>query len=348
MKRTGKFGKADSVASLHRHAAAAALVLVLGVTWTAPALAHEGESPDVPDASRTPIDQALQEPTKGHGSVSIDYQNTYVNAFRRNSGFTNPATRVRIRSVALGLDYYFADRWSVYAGIPFVSNVYSGSAPHCPSTTPPQCHNAPVLAPPHPESQFLDDGQYHGAWQDWSLGVGYHSHIGDYYLTPTLTYSRPSHDYTFFANAAVGQHLWQVQPAIELAHQLELSNFYYRVRYSYVFVERTLNTSVNHHRLDLELGYFVNDKWSIRGFAVGKKGDGYLVLELKPLTNGGTNELAYHHDQISRHDYAAAGVGFDYHFGDHYTLSTSVQTLIWGQAVFNFKYSLDVRLTREF
>ena len=48
------------------------------------------------------------------------------------------------------------------------------------------------------------------------------------------------------------------------------------------------------------------------------------------------------------HNYAALGVGVDYRFGDDYTLSSSIQKLIWGETIFNFRYSAEVRLTRAF
>ncbi|MFI4969018.1 MAG: hypothetical protein ACHP7D_02350 [Lysobacterales bacterium] len=338
----------SGAAAQRRRACGAWIALMLGALSAPSARAHDGEAPSIPDAALQPIDQALTETAKGHGSVSLDYQNTFVNGFRATNDVMLPIGTVRIDSLLLNLDYYFADRWSLHVGLPFVRNRYTGAAPHCPTTAPPQCQGQPALSPQHPESRFLDDGRYHGTWQDWSVGVAYHTHIGDYYLTPSLTASLPSHDYTFFANAAVGQDLWQVQPAIELAHQFAFSNIYYRIRYGYVFAERTLDTSINHHRLDLELGYFLNDKWSFRAYSIAKKGHGYLAEDLLPITQGQTNAYWYHHDQISRHDYAAVGAGSDYRFADHYTLSASAQKLIWGQTVFNFRYSLDVQLTRDF
>lgn len=75
---------------------------------------------------------------------------------------------------------------------------------------------------------------------------------------------------------------------------------------------------------------------------VGKKGNGYT---------GGydeTTELWYHHDERAQHNYANLGAGFDYHVNDKYTVSTTVQRLVWGQFVFDFKYSMDVRLSRAF
>jgi hypothetical protein len=61
-----------------------------------------------------------------------------------------------------------------------------------------------VPSPEHPESRFLDDGNRHGSWQDWNLGVAWHAQVGSYSLTPAISVLIPSHDYPFFAQSAVG------------------------------------------------------------------------------------------------------------------------------------------------
>lgn len=293
-------------------------------------------------AAAQPIDQTLEETAKGHGSVSVSYQNTYVNGMLLPAGKA-PIGTVRVQSISLDLIYYFADSWSAQVGIPFIESRYRGPAPHCITQSPPQCQGQVVPTQPHPESRFLDDGSYHGAWQDWNLGVAYHANVNDYLLTPSVTAYLPSHDYTFFANAAVGQDLRKLEVAIDLAHQFELTNIYYRVRAAHVFAEKTLGQSIDHNKLDLELGYFLNETWTVKVFGVGKKGNGYTG---PPLVR--TTEEWYHHDQRALHNYATLGAGFDYHLNDKYTVTTTVQSLVWGQAVFDFKYSLDVHLTREF
>jgi hypothetical protein len=240
------------------------------------------------------------------------------------------------------VNYFFADGWSAELGIPFVEARFRGPDPHCPTQLPPQCAGQPALSQPHPESRFLDDGYYHGAWQDWTLGLAYHENVNDFLLTPSVTAYLPSHNYTFFANAAVGQDIPKLELAIDLAHQFELTNVYYRVRAGHVFAKKTLGQSIDYNALDLELGYFLDETWTVKVFGVGKKGNGYTG----PYDQ--TTELWYHHDQRAQHNYANVGAGFDYHINDKYTVSTTLQSLVWGQFVFDFKYSLDVHLTREF
>lgn len=281
--------------------------------------------------------------TKGHGWVSIGYQNTYIDGFFVPvPGGKAQIGAVRVQSISLDADYFFADRWSAHLGIPFIESRYGGDSPHCIRQVPLQCRNAVVPAQPHPESKFLDDGSYHGTWQDWNIGMAYHGNVGDYLITPSATAYIPSHEYTFFAQAAPGQDLRSLEVAVDLSHQFELSNLYYRVHLGHIFAEKTLGYSIDHNRLDLELGYFLNDAWTVKAFAVGRKGNG----------NTGnydqTTELWYHHDQIAPHNYANVGGGFDYRIDEKDTLSATVQRLVWGRFVFDFKYSIDVHLTRAF
>ena len=281
--------------------------------------------------------------SKGHGSLSVGYQNTYVNGmFLPVPGGLAPIGYVRVQSISFDLNYFFADRWSAQLGIPYIVARYRGPEPHCITHTPPQCKDQVVPVQPHPNSEFLDDGSYHGAWQDWTAGLAYHGNIDDYLITPIVIAYLPSHDYTFFANAAVGQDVKKLETAVDLAHQFELSNLYGRVRAGHVFAQKTLGQSIDYNKLDLELGYFIDEVWTVKAFGVGKRGKGY------PGTYDQTTEEWYRHDQRAKHNYANVGVGMDYHADDLYTVSATVQRLVWGQFVFDFHYSFDLHLTRQF
>ncbi len=338
MERLGGLGKSGSVASLHRRAAASLVVLTLGTAWAAPVLADL-----LPNATGTaPASEEFGETAKGHGAMSIAYGNTYVSGFHVNDSLVVPMGDVRSQRIDLDIDYFVADRWSVHAGIPYIDNRYTGAHPHCPTAAPAQCANIPVLTHPHPESQFLDDGNYHGAFQDYSLGAAYHANINNYLITPSITAYIPSHNYTFFANAAVGQDLQRVELNLNVAHQFDFSNIYYRVGFGRVFSEKTFGQGIDYNKLDLEAGYFLNEQWTLKLFGTAKKGGGYF---------GGydpTTEVWFHHDQRAPHEYASLGLGADYHLGDKYTLSSALQREIWGVLIFDFKYAFELRLTREF
>ena len=317
----------------------AGLLLALGAVFALPVHAQDADSSEewALDASQS---------SKGHGSMSIGYQDTLVNGFKKHRGGTRDVGTVRIHALDLDVEYFFADRWSVRAGVPFVQSRYHGGFPHCPTRNPVPCQNPDVRVPDpeHPESRFLDDGDAHGTWQDWLLSVSYHTNIDNYYLTPSVTVLVPSHDYTFFAQSAVGQDLNKLRVGIELAHQFDFTELYYKVDVAHVFAEETLGVSIDSNRLDLELGYFVSPKLTLKTFAFYKRGDG--IFNDDPRLS--SSEFFYHHDQISKHEYFNVGLGLDYNIDDKTTLSTTAQTLIWGETVYNLRYSIDVRLTRDF
>jgi hypothetical protein len=305
-----------------------------------------------------PADRTPQDSAAGHGSISIAYLNTYVNGFWADSNTKLPNGAVRSQGVALQAEYYVSNDWSVNVGIPFFRNKYLGNQPHCPTTVPPQCApgnpgGVPALNPPHPESNFIDDGQYHGTWQDYSFGASYHTQIEDYYLTPSVTAVIPSHEYVFFDNAAVGQRLRQLMLAVELDHQFQFTNIYYKLGYGFAFSQEVLSENTGYQRFYGELGYFFNEKLTLRTFLSGRLGNGLAADELVPLTGPDpphfmTNAYWYHHDQISEHSYFGAGLGFDYDLGHHNTLTAGIQSEFWGETVFDFKYALEMRLTHSF
>ncbi|HZX90278.1 MAG TPA: hypothetical protein VFE67_06520 [Rudaea sp.] len=330
-------GEGEVFAEVCRRGAAAILVL-LGAAQATDADAQAGRRPG---EGPPPIEDVLEGSPQGHGNFSISYLNHLVNGFRGPDGNISPNAAIRSHAIALSVDYNITDRWTLHAEIPYIVNRYQGPNPHCPTAAPPQCANMPALATPHPESQFLDDGSYHGAWQDWTLGAAYNADFEGYFVTPYVTVYLPSHDYTFFSQAAVGYGLQRVELGATLAHQFDFTQVYYRVGYGRVFAEETLGQSIDHNKVDLELGYFLNPAWTVKLFSTAKKGNGYF---------GGydrTTELWYHHDQRAPHNYASVGFGVDYNF-NKYTLSSSVQKEIWGQVIFNFQYAFELRLTRSF
>ncbi len=330
----------------HRFRAAVSVVLI---TLAAAGNAYPQAVPPSRIAdSAQPAADSFGETAEGHGTISISYLDTYVNGFWLTSSIKLPNGVVRSHGVALGLEYYFSDAWSVYASIPFMSNEYQGLQPHCPTTAPPQCAGIPALNPQHPESQFIDDGQYHSTWQDLTLGVSYHANVNDYLITPSVTATIPSHDYVFFDNAAVGQRLYQLMLSATLAHQFEFTNLYYQIGYGYAFSQHVLGIDTGYQRFDGELGYFVNERLTLRTYLTGRIGNSLTGLETLPLTDGQTNDYWYHHDQISVHSYFGAGLGFDYHLGGRYTLTAGIQREFWGETVFDFKYAFEARLIKQF
>lgn len=319
--------------------AASTLILVLGgTTWVLPAVAQvQPTAPTSGDQGDNPA---------GHGSISVAYFDTDINGFWVRSNLKAPVGNVHIQGVGFDASYNVSNDWTVYGGVRYFTGRYDGNSPNCPTLAPPQCASQPPLAHPHPESPFLDDGNYHGAWQDWNLGVAYHANIGNYFITPSATAYIPTHHYPTYGNAIVGQDDRQLVLAVTLSHQFDFTNFYYKVGYGYAFSQHVLGVDPGYQRLDGELGWFVNEKFSIRGFVVGRAGFGARAsLHPPPIP---LPDFWYERQRLAQHDYHAYGFGFDYDFSNKYLFSANVQQEFWGDTVYDFKYSLEARLTRSF
>ncbi len=324
-------------------------MLILGILAVQVGYAADA---DTSSGSGEPASAQTQQPAQGsvqgHGSISIAYLGSYADGFWIASNTKLPLGRVHSRGIELDASYNVSNSWSVYGGIRYIDNRYSGTMPDCPTSAPPQCAGTPPLNPQHPETPFLDDGNYHGNWQDYTLGAAWHANIGNYYITPSVTATIPSHAYPIYGNVYVGQHLHQLLFDVTLSHQFDFTNFYYKLGYGYAFSQRVLGYDTGYQRYDGELGWFVDEKFSVRAFLTGRRGNGVSARDLLPLTDGLTNDLWYRRNQISQHSYNAYGLGFDYGLGDRYTASVSIQREYWGDTVFDYKYAVEARLTRSF
>jgi hypothetical protein len=290
----------------------------------------------------------------GHGEISIDYFDSYANDFllrsnlKASSFIGSPFGAVRLQGTGLDASYNVNNDWTVSGGIRYFTGRYSGPAPNCPTTAPPQCGSYQVSSPQHPTSPFIDDGTYHGALQDWHVGVAWHASIGDYQIVPSATAYIPTHDYPTFGNAIVGQDLAQLLLDVKLSHQFDFTNIYYSVEYGYAFSEHVLDVNTGYQRADLELGWFVTPKFRVDTFVIGRAGFGLRTPPVYPPAAFSADINWYERQRTAQHDYHAVGVGFSHDFGQRYSVSANVQHEYWGDTVYNFKYALEAYLTRSF
>ncbi|MBS0557330.1 MAG: hypothetical protein JSR27_07950 [Proteobacteria bacterium] len=322
-----------------RIAASINVVLLAAATMSVPAFAQvQPTAPASGGSSDSPT---------GQGTVSIDFLDTAINGFWLRSNLKLPLGSVHLLGTGLDASYNLSPAWTIFGSVRY----FTGRADtppmfiNCPSTTAaPPCAQYPPQTPQHPGEPFLDDGNYHGAWQDWNFGVAYHANVGNYYITPSATAVIPTHSYPTYGNGIVGQDLRQLLLAVSMSHQFDFTNFYYKLGYGYAISQHVLGINTGYERFDGELGWFVNDKFSVRGFVTGRSGFGVRAGLGPPSFDEGW----YERQRITQHDYHAYGVGFDYGFGDRYTATFNIQHEFWGDSVYDFKYALEARLTRSF
>ncbi|HET6565206.1 MAG TPA: hypothetical protein VFG52_07325 [Xanthomonadales bacterium] len=270
----------------------------------------------------------------GHGIFAVSYQYIRVDGIAISTGDLDFGT-TDTHSLNFDLLYHLTDRWSLELGIPVVKKRYRGTFPHDPRTIIPAKNEA-----------FIDDGKYHTNFQDWRIGLSYLIPLGTFTIEPFAAYGIPSNDYPFFAQAAVGQNLRKFDLGVSFSYFPGLSDAFYSIEVSRVFVERTLGVSVDHWRVNAEAGYFFSPRLSARVFGMLKEGDGLGVPEDFPPPRN--SEWWYQHDRMVRHNYINVGAGADYALSDRYLLDFSWLTMVHAEQVHIVDYAFTVGVSMAF
>jgi len=270
----------------------------------------------------------------GHGHFFVSYQFIHVDGFEATTGEL-PIGTTDTHTLNFELDYQLNDRWGFDIGIPLVRKRYQG----------PGAHNPALIIPPQ-DSKFIDDGEYHTDFQDWHLAVRYRLRDDDWRIEPFAALGVPSNDYPFFAHAAVGQNLLKFDVGSRFIYTPPISDAWYRLDVSYVFVEETLGTNIDHWRVNGEAGYFFSPRLSARVFFLLKEGNGLdFPDDFPPPRN---DFYWYQHDRMVKHNYINAGLGLDWTLNDRYQLSFSWMTMVHADQVHIMKYAFTLGIARSF
>lgn len=249
----------------------------------------------------------------------------------------------------LGIEYWLGDHWSVHASLPFIGKR---------ALNDPGNHDQSLLAVPHPESDCIDDGRYHSAWQDWQLGLTHHASVGAPDIAAHLVLTYPSHDYIFFASAPVGQGLKKLRIGADVSRRLGRSNLHYSLGYSYEFVERIRdipvggvqqgNINADNQYLRLSVRYDFSPRLSARVFANRRTGKGLDNNDVNRIDPAHVSELWYQHDWLLQYNYAIAGLGSTWRFNEQWSVSASAATMVWVRVNHDMKYAYELQLLRDF
>jgi hypothetical protein len=274
---------------------------------------------------------------KGTGSLSVSYQNSFVDQHLFGSGQnfqnvnispvgqppvlvkTSNLGQVRFQSTFLDVSYSLTDKLGVSASLPFIAAKYSApSNPVIPGLGPHKLADGTIP---------LDDGSYHGSFQDFDIRVRYMAWTHPFVITPFVEYVQPSHGYMFYSHSVVGNNVRQLSIGTYIGSLLDplLPNGYIQGRYSYGFPETIIGVSRRRHNMELEVGYFINPTIRAFGLVIGEVTNGGVNLPTDVLTfdaahpTGFTtpkNPLFFHHTQISRDNILDIGGGMTYALND--------------------------------
>jgi hypothetical protein len=301
-------------------------------------------------------DSALaQGQQKGDASLRIEYQFIRTGSFLsgiQEFDYWTTDTQVAM----LSGDYAINDRWRVFAALPYVgkrfnSEVPWGGDPHNP--------NDPYwvdFVPP--DKRFWDDGKYHSAVQDLSIGVNYRIQKGPWNLLPYINYGVPASNYPFFAKAAIGKNLWTVPVGMSFSYVPYFSDWHFGGNASYVFSEKPLGVNVNYWLADLSAGYWFKANFSVEAFLSLKYAPGGLSLLSPEFRNGDPDVAVYpddwdtekwwHHDRLVGNRNLNFGVVIDYFFSPEWQVSGSWYQSIWTEESNEVDFAFTLGFTRFF
>ena len=230
-------------------------------------------------------------PDRGEGTLSLTYQNYDVVGHYDAQGDKNTNGGSQSHALLMELDYGVLDKVGLILSLPFITSKYTG---------PPSYFVGPHLTDPGP----LDDGTYHGAFQDVRVEVRRQWWVGPVPVTPFVGASLPTHDYETVGEAVPGRHRWDAQFGANAGVDLDriLPGAYVHGRYAYGTMERVHNLPFTRSNIDLEAGYAAMSRLFVRGLVAWQiRHQGPSLDQLAPDW--------VNHDRFIAPSYVDAGAG---------------------------------------
>ena len=260
-------------------------------------------------------------PGKDNGNVSIAYKNIYVRDHLDMRGIRQNKGQIRSNVLAMDFDYGLTRRLAVNVGVPLEMVKYTGTDPHRDSN----------------QVKYLDDGTYHGGFQDFRFGLRYAlARRTPVVVTPFIDGIVPSHKYDTFAHSALGRDLRELLVGTNVGWQggeeSLLSNIYTQARISYAFVERVLGRSHNRTNIDSEVGYFLTPRLALTGLASFQKHHGNpLDTDSTRGPDQWTEEEEHDHMQLLRSDMFDVGAGAAFLLNGKTSVYANGLHTVWGR-----------------
>ena len=190
---------------------------------------------------------------QGEGSISLTYQNYDVAGHFDVRGRKNNNGGTRSHVLATEVDYGLTDTFGLTVSLPFIASKYTG---------PPTYFVGPHETHPGP----LDDGKYHGAFQDVRVEARRLFWAGPVPIAPFVGVSFPTHRYETVGEAVPGRYRRDVQVGTNAGFNLDrlLPGSYVQVRYGFARAERVDNFPFTRSNIDAEGGYAMIPRIVIR------------------------------------------------------------------------------------
>jgi hypothetical protein len=268
-------------------------------------------------------------PPAGEGNVTVTYQDTFARGHLSNTGVLFTDDKIRAQSLMWDVEYGLSDRVALNVSLPFAMARYVGTDPH--------------LVGINRQPSTLDNGTYHGTFQDFHAGVRYNVWTRPLAITPFVEATIPSHHYESLGHSAIGQDLRTLVMGATIGGFVDaVPGIYFQTQLSQAVVQKVLGIRPNRRRVDSEIGYFVTPRFAARFLeSLQTTQDG-----LDFLVRGGTvtgvvihsrNEpipsvdFFLNHDRLSRNNFLSLGAGVLFAVNDSVEVFAAGSKLVWGE-----------------
>ena len=297
---------------------------------------------------------------RGDASLRLEFQYIRTGDFLTGD-FPQDWWTTDTQVALLSGDYAINDRWTVFAALPYVRKRFNAKDnfpipgfvagdPHNP--------NDPYWIDFVPtDKRVWDTGGYHGALQDFSMGVTYSVAKGPWTLHPYISYGVPASNYPFYAKSAIGLSLWTVPVGTTISFVPYFSDWHFDGNVAYVFSEKPLGVNVDYWTVHLSAGYWFKANLSVNAFfSLKSVRDGILQTDPVFLSDDASSppvypedydtEIYYQHDRVVSHRNLNFGLGIDYFFSPKWKVSGSSYQSIWTEETNEVDFAFTLGLTR--
>ncbi len=239
---------------------------------------------------------------KGQGSATLLYQYGFDRYHAMSEGEAVDRGHTFLQALMLDVDYSLTDRLAVRFGVPFIQGMYRGSQPH-------------LLVRGQPDTVVaIDDGRYHGGFQDFRFDLRYNVSRKYVMITPFFSTSIPSHDYPTLGHGAVGTNQREYRIGVNMGRQLDpfLPKAYVQGRYAFGMTQETAHIAPKRGYAEFQFGYVLSPRISVQASTVWSHShNGILFLNSVFPLNLPTEQYL-NHDRISRLSLLDVGASASY------------------------------------
>lgn len=269
-------------------------------------------------------------------SLRLEYQYGSFGAIDTPGGLVDLGETTS-HALLLSGTYSINDRWTLFGSIPYVRKRHKGALAH---------NLSEFVNFTPPDRRIVDDGQYHGGFQDLYLGAQYLAVDGPVSVSTYAAYGSPLNDYPIYGNAIIGKRLWEMPLGVNIEFTPHFSDWSFHADISYVISEKLLGVDLNYWLLHASARYYVTRRFAPRIFLTQRNAPN--ALDLADIPGDWDNAPGYHHDRILKHGYLNAGIGFDYIISDRYSISATYFETLEQDVVANLDLAYTVGLTYRF